>query len=162
MDVDLRSESPAQLHKLAEEFIKQMNSAADDENRARSTNQGKILVEAKVIGERPSGITAVDSQIVKLAAAAVNKFGFSPTYSVGSTDSNLPISLGVPAITVEFRRKWWQGARTRRVDQCGEDQQCARNQSGNDDPAGPGGSAIRIPLDGYFPKSAMRVAIRTN
>ena len=101
MDVDLRSESPAQLHKLAEEFIKQMNSAADDENRARSTNQGKILVEAKVIGERPSGITAVDSQIVKLAAAAVNKFGFSPTYSVGSTDSNLPISLGVPAITVD-------------------------------------------------------------
>ncbi|HVQ65737.1 MAG TPA: M20/M25/M40 family metallo-hydrolase, partial [Terriglobia bacterium] len=96
MDVDLRSESPQQLHKLAEEFIKQMNSAADDENRARSTNQGKISVEAKVIGERPSGITAVDSPIVKLAAAAVNKFGFSPTYSVGSTDSNLPISLGVP------------------------------------------------------------------
>jgi tripeptide aminopeptidase len=31
----------------------------------------------------------------------VNKFGFSPTYSVGSTDSNLPISLGVPAITVD-------------------------------------------------------------
>ena len=101
MDVDLRSESPQQLHKLAEEFIKQMNSAADDENRARSTNQGKISVEAKVIGERPSGITAVDSPIVKLAAAAVNKFGFSPTYSVGSTDSNLPISLGVPAITVD-------------------------------------------------------------
>ena len=101
MDVDLRSESPQQLNKLAEEFIKQMNSAADDENRARSTNQGKISVEAKVIGERPSGITAVDSPIVKLAAAAVNKFGFSPTYSVGSTDSNLPISLGVPAITVD-------------------------------------------------------------
>jgi tripeptide aminopeptidase len=101
MDVDLRSESPQQLHKLADEFIKQMNSAADDENRARSTNQGKVSVEARVIGERPSGITAVDSPIVKLAAAAVNKFGFSPTYSVGSTDSNLPISLGVPAITVD-------------------------------------------------------------
>jgi len=101
MDVDLRSESPQQLNKLAEEFIKQMTSAADDENRARSTNQGKISVEAKVIGERPSGITALDSPIVKLAAAAVNKFGFSPTYSVGSTDSNLPISLGVPAITVD-------------------------------------------------------------
>ena len=78
-----------------------MSAAADDENRARSTNQGRIPVEAKVIGERPSGITAVDSPIVKLAAAAVNKFGFSPTYSVGSTDSNLPISLGVPAITID-------------------------------------------------------------
>ena len=101
MDVDLRSESPQQLNKLADEFIRQMDAAADDENRARSTNQGRIEVEAKVIGERPSGITAVDSPIVKLAAAAANKFGFSPTYSVGSTDSNIPISLGVPAITVD-------------------------------------------------------------
>jgi acetylornithine deacetylase/succinyl-diaminopimelate desuccinylase-like protein len=101
MDVDLRSESPQQLTKLADEFIKQMNGAAEDENRARSTNQGRILVEAKVIGERPSGITAADSPIVKLAAAAVSKFGLSPTYSVGSTDSNIPISLGVPAITVD-------------------------------------------------------------
>ena len=101
MDVDLRSESPQQLTRLSDEFIKQMNAAAEDENRARSTNQGRILVEAKVIGERPSGVTAVDSPIVKLAAAAVAKFGLSPTYSVGSTDSNLPISLGVPAITID-------------------------------------------------------------
>jgi tripeptide aminopeptidase len=101
MDVDLRSESPQQLTRLADEFIKQVNAAAEDENRARSTNQGRILVEAKVIGERPSGVTAVDSPIVKLAAAAVGKFGLTPSYSVGSTDSNLPISLGVPAITVD-------------------------------------------------------------
>jgi len=101
MDVDLRSESPQQLTRLSDEFIKQMNAAAEDENRARSTSQGRILVEAKVIGERPSGVTAVDSPIVKLAAAAVSKFGLAPTYSVGSTDSNLPISLGVPAITID-------------------------------------------------------------
>src|SRR5678815_2467138 len=41
MDVDLRSESPQQLNKLAEEFIKQARAAADDENKARSTNQGR-------------------------------------------------------------------------------------------------------------------------
>ena len=47
MDVDLRSESPQQLNKLADEFIKQVNAAADDENRARSTNQGTDLRGSK-------------------------------------------------------------------------------------------------------------------
>jgi len=101
MDVDLRSESPQQLDKLAEEFIKQVRAAADEENRTRSTTQGRIEVDAKVIGERPSGMTPLDSQIVKLAAAAANKFGLYPSYSVGSTDANIPISLGVPAITLD-------------------------------------------------------------
>ena len=101
MDVDLRSESPQQLNKLSDEFIKQMRAAADEENRARSTNQGKIEVEAKVIGERPSGATPVDSPIAKLAAAAATKFGLYPTFTTGSTDSNLPISLGVPALTMD-------------------------------------------------------------
>jgi acetylornithine deacetylase/succinyl-diaminopimelate desuccinylase-like protein len=101
MDVDLRSESPLQLNKLAEEFIKQVRAAADDENKARSTNQGRIEVDAKVIGERPSGTTPADSPIARLAAAATSKFGLLPTFSVGSTDANIPISLGVPAITID-------------------------------------------------------------
>jgi len=101
MDVDLRSESPQQLKKLADEFMKQLRAAADEENRARSTTQGKIEVEAKVIGERPSGVTSVDSPIVKLASAAASKFGALPVYSMGSTDANIPISLGIPAITLD-------------------------------------------------------------
>jgi tripeptide aminopeptidase len=101
MDVDLRSESLQQLNKLAEEFTRQMHAAVDDENRTRSTSQGKIEVDAKVIGERPAGNTASDSAIVKLATAAARRFGLFPTLSVGSTDANLPISLGVPAITID-------------------------------------------------------------
>jgi acetylornithine deacetylase/succinyl-diaminopimelate desuccinylase-like protein len=101
MDVDLRSESVMQLNKLAEEFTRQMHAAADDENRARSTSQGKIEVEPKVIGERPAGNTASDSTIVRLATAAARRSGLNPTLSVGSTDANLPISLGVPAITID-------------------------------------------------------------
>jgi tripeptide aminopeptidase len=101
MDVDLRSESPQQLNKLSDDFIKQMRAAADDENRARSTNQGRIEVEAKVIGERPSGTTPANSTIVKVAAAAASRFGSFPTNSTGSTDSNIPISLGIPAVTLD-------------------------------------------------------------
>jgi len=101
MDVDLRSEAPQLLNKLADEFIKQVRAAADDENKTRSTNQGRIEVDAKVIGERPSGVTPADSPIARLAAAATSKFGLLPTFSVGSTDANIPISLGVPAITID-------------------------------------------------------------
>jgi tripeptide aminopeptidase len=101
MDVDLRSESPQQLNKLSDEMMKQIKAAVDEENQARSTNQGRIEADAKVIGERPSGATARDSEIVKLAVAAANRFGISPAFSVGSTDANLPISLGIPAITLD-------------------------------------------------------------
>jgi tripeptide aminopeptidase len=100
MDVDLRSESPQQLNKLSDEFMKQIRTAVDDENRTRSTAQGRVEVEIKVIGERPSGVTPGDSAIVRLAAAAANRFGLA-TYSVGSTDANIPISLGIPAITLD-------------------------------------------------------------
>lgn len=101
MDVDLRSESPQQLNKLSDEFIKQMRAAADDENRARSTSQGKVEVTARVIGERPSGVTPTDSPLVRIAAASASKFGLYPTFTIGSTDSNLPISLGIPAVTID-------------------------------------------------------------
>jgi tripeptide aminopeptidase len=101
MDVDLRSEAPQQLTRLSDEFMKQMRSAVDEENQARSTAQGRIEVDVKVIGERPSGATPADSPIVRLATAAANRFGKSPTYSVGSTDANIPISLGIPSITLD-------------------------------------------------------------
>jgi acetylornithine deacetylase/succinyl-diaminopimelate desuccinylase-like protein len=101
MDVDLRSESPQQLNRLSDEFVRQIRAAVDEENRARSSNQGKIEVEAKVIGERPSGVTPADSPIAKLAAAAASKFGLYPTFTTGSTDANIPISLGIPALTMD-------------------------------------------------------------
>jgi len=101
MDVDLRSESPDNLDKLTDSFIVQMRAAADDENAARSTAQGRIEVEAKLIGERPSGSTPVSSPIVQIASAVVQKFGMQPTHSIGSTDANIPISLHIPAITID-------------------------------------------------------------
>ncbi|HET9132068.1 MAG TPA: M20/M25/M40 family metallo-hydrolase, partial [Terriglobia bacterium] len=101
MDVDLRSESPDNLDRLTENFIAQMRAAADDENAARSTAQGRIEVESKLIGERPSGATPINSPIVQIASAVVMKFGMQPTHSIGSTDANIPISLHIPAITID-------------------------------------------------------------
>jgi tripeptide aminopeptidase len=100
MDVDIRSESCAELKKVDETFRAIVKGAVDDENRVRSTREGKIEVEPKVIGERPCGETAMDSALVRTTTAAVEAFGLKPSYSISSTDSNIPMSLGIPALTI--------------------------------------------------------------
>ena len=101
MDVDMRSESPAELAKLEKTFLGLMQQAADEENAARSTASGKITVEAKLTGNRPPGQTPMASPLVQTAAAAIRAMGMMPEYRFGSTDSNIPISLGIPAITID-------------------------------------------------------------
>jgi di/tripeptidase len=49
---------------------------------------------------RPGGETPANSTIVALASAATRSLGFTPVLDQSSTDSNIPISLGVPAITL--------------------------------------------------------------
>jgi tripeptide aminopeptidase len=101
MDVDLRSEAPAELTTLDLTFCRLMQQAADQENSARSTAQGRISVDLKVIGDRPSGRTPLDSTLARTAGAAVRAMGMKPTFGFASTDANIPISLGIPAITID-------------------------------------------------------------
>jgi acetylornithine deacetylase/succinyl-diaminopimelate desuccinylase-like protein len=100
MDVDMRSESCAELKKVDERFLAIVRDAVAEENGARSTTQGPIQADPKVIGERPCGETPRTAPIVQAAAAAIGAFGLSPRYSFSSTDANIPMSLGIPAITI--------------------------------------------------------------
>jgi acetylornithine deacetylase/succinyl-diaminopimelate desuccinylase-like protein len=101
MEVDMRSESRAELEKVNETFIGILNEAVAEENKARSTRLGPIQLDLKLVGDRPSGETPKDSTLVQTAAAAIRAAGMTPTYSWSSTDSNIPISLGIPAITID-------------------------------------------------------------
>ena len=101
MEIDLRSESPAELEKLNETMIGLLNEAVAEENKARSTRQGAVTLDLKLVGDRPSGQTPADSRIVQTAAAAVRAAGLTPTFNYSSTDSNIPMSLGIPAITID-------------------------------------------------------------
>jgi acetylornithine deacetylase/succinyl-diaminopimelate desuccinylase-like protein len=100
MELDMRSESRDELKKLDESLIALINEAVAEENSARSTAQGAITVDMTLIGDRPSGETPADAAIVQTAAASVRAAGGRPTFGWSSTDSNLPISLGIPAITL--------------------------------------------------------------
>ncbi len=100
MDLDMRSESCSELAKLDETFLSLVREAVDEENRARSTKEGTVSANPKIIGERPCGETPVDSSMVRSLSAIVKAFGLSPHYSFSSTDSNIPMSLGIPAVTI--------------------------------------------------------------
>jgi acetylornithine deacetylase/succinyl-diaminopimelate desuccinylase-like protein len=100
MDVDMRSESPVELKRMEERLLKIVQEAADGENFARSTREGKITVDAKLIGDRPGGLTALDSPLVQTAKAAIEAGGYKFTSHSSSTDSNMAMSLGIPALTI--------------------------------------------------------------
>lgn len=100
MEVDMRSESVTELKRVEERLLKLVQEAAEGENFARSTKEGPIKVEAKLIGDRPAGNTDAKSDLVQIAKAAIEAGGYKVAYNWSSTDSNLPMSLGIPAITI--------------------------------------------------------------
>jgi tripeptide aminopeptidase len=100
MEVDLRSASPDALATLEARFLAILPQAAEDENAARDTSAGRITVDVKVIGDRPAGSTEGNSRIVKLAQAVMTGQGYGFHAEASSTDSNIAMSLGLPAITV--------------------------------------------------------------
>ena len=101
MEVDIRSETKEELNRAVENFTHLMQEAAEEENRARSTSQGKIEIDVKLIGDRPFGEVSENAAIVQTAEAVIRAFGMTPTLGVSSTDANIPLSMGIPAITLE-------------------------------------------------------------
>ena len=100
VEVDLRSEVPAELNRLEQRFLAILQQAAAAENHARSIAEGEITAEAKLIGDRPAGSTAVDSDIVRHSTVALTAHGITPRHVYSSTDANIPMSLGIPAVKI--------------------------------------------------------------
>lgn len=100
MDVDLRSGADAELRRLDSFFRRAVKQAADEENATRRPGDPLLEIKVDLIGERPSGETPADSPLVELALEATKLLGIEPRLDQSSTDSNLPISLGIPAITL--------------------------------------------------------------
>jgi tripeptide aminopeptidase len=100
MDVDLRSVSDLELSRLEEFLLASVDRATRDENAARGASVNKLQAELTMIGNRPSGETPRESPLVRLAIEASRAMGVTPILNRASTDSNIPISLGIPAITI--------------------------------------------------------------
>jgi len=100
MAVDMRSNSTEELLKLEGRLLDLVRQAAVEEN-AR-WNSDKLSVEIKLIGDRPAGIVAMDSPIVQATQRAVTVLTRAPRVTIAgsSTDSNLAMSMGIPAVTI--------------------------------------------------------------
>jgi tripeptide aminopeptidase len=100
MEFDMRSEEANELARVEKRFLEILNQAVATENNARSTKEGSITVEAKLVGDRPAGKTDPKSDIVQLATEAYAAHGLKPEYRTSSTDSNMAMSLNIPALTM--------------------------------------------------------------
>lgn len=100
LEVDMRSEDAAELAKLEQQFLGIVDRSVAAENAARSTADGKISADKKMVGDRPAGRTDPQAGIVRFTEAAFRSEGIDIKQRAASTDANTAMSLGVPAITI--------------------------------------------------------------
>jgi acetylornithine deacetylase/succinyl-diaminopimelate desuccinylase-like protein len=99
MEVDMRSSDVASLKALDDKFHAAVRQAVEEENR-RWKGRGPVTVAVEVVGIRPAGRTPPDSPIVETALAVSRALGIEEILREGSTDANVPMNLGIPAITI--------------------------------------------------------------
>lgn len=100
LGLDMRSNSAEELKKLEERMLQLAREAAAEEN-ARWNQKDVIKVEFKLVGDRPAGAGSIDSPMVHAARKGIAAVGGEvKSIMASSTDSNLPISLGIPAVTL--------------------------------------------------------------
>ncbi|MBZ5642349.1 MAG: M20/M25/M40 family metallo-hydrolase [Acidobacteriia bacterium] len=105
MKVDLRSESEAELTKL-EGILRDSIRAGIDEEMSAARERGMAgsatLLDLKisVLGVRPSGELADDSPLLQALLAADKRLGNRSRMERSSTDANIPLSVGIPAISI--------------------------------------------------------------
>ena len=116
MEVDMRSGSQAKLDDIDAVLQAAVEQALQEENAGRLTGP-ELTVDVERVGTRPAAVQPFTNAVVQRAMAATIAFGIEPSLRISSTDSNLPISKGVPAVTMSrggvsggshSPDEWWQ------------------------------------------------------
>lgn len=100
MLLDMRSNSQEELLNVEGKILPLIQEAVNEEN-ARWNSDKKVSAEIKLVGDRPAGSQSPDMMVVQAAWLSTKAIGQEPQLtSASSTNANLPISIGVPAITI--------------------------------------------------------------
>lgn len=99
MEVDMRSLSQSRLNEIDTLLQQAVQAGLAEQNKMRRSGPA-LTVEVKMVGNRPSGETAPGQPLVQSALAATKIMGAIPELGTSSSDSNIPISKGIPAITM--------------------------------------------------------------
>jgi acetylornithine deacetylase/succinyl-diaminopimelate desuccinylase-like protein len=100
LEMDMRSADPASLQALDARYRKAVDEALAEEN-ARWAGRGRLTVENQLVGDRPAGSTPEDSPIVRAAISVDKALAIPSDLGEGSTESNVPMSLKIPALTID-------------------------------------------------------------
>lgn len=100
MEVDMRSADQAALTALDANFHRAVDTALAEENE-RWAGNGRLTVDKQLVGNRPGGRGPADAPILLAALSVSRALGLDASVDEGSTDSNIPISLGIPAVTID-------------------------------------------------------------
>lgn len=99
MEIDMRSGDQAKLDEIDAVMHEAVMSALEQENAGRLDGPA-LTVDIQRVGTRPAAMGDASSPLVQRAMAATQALGVEPSLQISSTDSNLPISRGIPAVTM--------------------------------------------------------------
>jgi len=99
MEVDMRSSDAAALASVDASFQQAVDRALAGENERWS--RGALTVDKTLVGDRPAGRTPDTAAIVRATVSVTRALGLAVSLDEGSTDSNIPMSLGIPAVTID-------------------------------------------------------------
>jgi acetylornithine deacetylase/succinyl-diaminopimelate desuccinylase-like protein len=101
LKVDIRSESEDELTRL-ESALRECIAAGvrDEMDSARDRSKGKLEWKVEPLGSRPGGELASDSPLLAALRAADEFVGNQSRIERSSTDANIPLSLGIDAISI--------------------------------------------------------------
>jgi tripeptide aminopeptidase len=101
MEVDLRSESPQELARLDRLLHAAVDSAVAAEKARWPRSTVPLAATFTDLGVRPAAAQSDSAPIVRAALAAGKALGFTAEPDASSTDANIAMSLGIPAITLD-------------------------------------------------------------
>jgi tripeptide aminopeptidase len=116
MEIDMRSGSQDKLDDIDAVLMAAIEQALQEENEGRLDGP-ELTVDVERVGTRPAAQQPLTNAVVQRAMATTLAFGIEPSLRISSTDSNLPISKGVPAVTMSrggvsdgahSPDEWWQ------------------------------------------------------
>jgi di/tripeptidase len=100
LEIDLRSTSAPYLDEIERTIRRVAHGAMEEENYKRAAGTRPLGVDIEMIGSRPCGETAAEHALVQAAMEATRLVGRQPDLALASTDANVPISQGIPAIAI--------------------------------------------------------------
>jgi acetylornithine deacetylase/succinyl-diaminopimelate desuccinylase-like protein len=100
IEVDIRSSAPAELTRLEHLLHRCVQESIDQENAYRPAGVVSLSASVFTLGDRPAGEMAAADPLVSIAAEATRMLGLTPELSAASTDANIPMSRGIPAVAI--------------------------------------------------------------